>query len=242
MWIYGRRAVLEALQEGTAQRLMLAHGLQPSATKALEQAAKQAGVDVERVPRHQLDRSLGTTSHQGVVAELPEVTLSRLEDAQALARERDEPLLLVVLDQIQDPRNYGAIVRAAEVLGAHGVVTDDRNSAPITAVVVKAAAGATAHLPLIRVTNLVRFLKQLKDEGAWVYGADAGDAVTPGQLDWDRPLAIVIGSEGHGMRRLVGEQCDAKVHIPSSGQVASLNASVAAGILLYAAQEGRRGT
>lgn len=239
MWIYGRNAVLEALREGQVQSVLVAEGVQQGALKEFERAARSAGVRLERVPRIRLDQALKTTQHQGVAAQLPEVVTSALEDAFALAQKRGERLLLVLLDQLTDPRNVGAIIRSAEALGAHGVVMEGRRSAPITAVVVKTSAGATAHVPLIVVNNLPSTIAELKERGVWVYGADGAARTSPEQVDWQRDAALVIGSEGTGMRRLVRERCDDLVGIPLAGKVGSLNASVAAGILLYAVQQGR---
>src|SRR5690606_26167746 len=228
-----RNAVLEALREGQVTRVMVAKGIQPAAHKELLGAARRADAEFEEVPRIQLDQALRTTNHQGVAAELPEVKVAELSDAYALATQRHERLLLVFLDQLTDPRNVGAIIRSAEALGAHGVVMEERRSAPLTAVVVKASAGATSLIPIVVVTNLARTIEQLKESGVWVYGAaaaeDAGqDAAggataaaagnsgakgahkgghqqTPEQIDWDRDAALVIGSEGSGLRRLVRE-------------------------------------
>jgi 23S rRNA (guanosine2251-2'-O)-methyltransferase len=239
--IYGRNAVLEALKQGQTQRVLVARGVHPGLLAELRREAARAGADLEEVPRVQLDQALKTTQHQGVAAELPEVRSSQLEDAYALAEERGERLLLVLLDHLTDPRNVGAIVRSAEALGAHGVVTEERRSAPLSAVVVKASAGATSLLPVIVVKNLARTIDELKERGVWVYGAApaAAGAVAPEQVDWDRDAALVIGSEGSGMRRLVTERCDGLVTIPMTGRIGSLNASVAAGILLYAVARGR---
>ncbi|MDZ7707786.1 MAG: 23S rRNA (guanosine(2251)-2'-O)-methyltransferase RlmB [Trueperaceae bacterium] len=239
MWIYGRNPVLEALQQGQAERLVIAAGVKKGAVAELHKAARAAGVPVETVPRIELDRALGTTSHQGVAAELPELEHAPLEDALARATERDERLLLVLLDQVQDPRNYGAIIRSAEVFGAHGVVTETRRSAPLSAVVAKTAAGAASHLPLVQVANLPTLIRDLKRRNVWIYGADEGGETTPDRVDWDRDVALVIGSEGSGLRRLVGELCDERVAIPTKGRIGSLNASVAAGVMLYAVQSGR---
>lgn len=241
MLIYGRNAVLEALKQGQTQRVLVARGVHPGLLAELRREAARAGADLEEVPRVQLDQALKTTQHQGVAAELPEVRSSQLEDAYALAEERGERLLLVLLDHLTDPRNVGAIVRSAEALGAHGVVTEERRSAPLSAVVVKASAGATSLVPVIVVKNLARTIDELKERGVWVYGAApaAAGAVAPEQVDWDRDAALVIGSEGSGMRRLVTERCDGLVTIPMTGRIGSLNASVAAGILLYAVARGR---
>ncbi len=221
--------------------MLVAEGVQASALKEFERAARAAGVPLSRVPRIRLDQALKTTQHQGVAAQLPEVVTSTLDEAFGRAEARGEKLLLVLLDHLTDPRNVGAIIRSAEALGAHGVVTEERRSSPLSAVVVKASAGATAHVPLVTVTNLPSTIERLKEQGVWVYGADGAARTTPDQVDWDRPVALVIGSEGEGMRRLVRERCDETVAIPLTGKVSSLNAAVAAGVLLYAIQRGRQG-
>lgn len=239
MLIYGKNAVVEALQQGQAQRVMVARGVREGTVRELEKMAGRSQVPLERVPRIELDQALGTTSHQGVVAELPELAYAGDEEPFELAERRQERLLLVLLDHVQDPRNYGAIIRSAEVLGAHGVVTEERRSAPLSAVVAKTAAGATAHLPLVQVKNLARYLDGLKKRNVWIYGADSEATSRPEGVDWDRDAALVIGSEGSGLRRLVRDKCDELVGIETRGRVKSLNASVAAGILIYSVQSAR---
>lgn len=239
MYIYGKNAVIEALREGQATRLYLAQGLQPATAKDLEKVARQHDVAVEHIPRIQLDQLLKTTNHQGIVAELPELEFSDPETPFALAKERGERLLLILCDQLSDPRNYGAIIRSAEVLGAHGVVTEERRSAPLSAVAVKASAGAASYLPLVQVKNLPRYIDELKARNVWIYGATSEAANLPEQIDWDRDAALVIGSEGTGMRRLVRDKCDDAVTIPMKGRVGSLNAAVAAGILIYSVMRKR---
>lgn len=241
MLIYGRNAVLEALKQGQAETVLVAKGVHQKLLTELRREADRAGAVIKEVPRIQLDQALKTTQHQGVAAELPEVVTSDLEDALNLAKERGEHALLVLLDHLTDPRNVGAIVRSAEAFGAHGVVMETRRSAPLSAVVVKASAGATSLIPIVVVTNLARTIDELKGRGVWVYGAApaAEGTVPPHRVDWDRDAALVIGSEGTGMRRLVTERCDELVSIPMSGRIGSLNASVAAGVLLYAVTEAR---
>lgn len=238
MLIYGRQAVLEALLEADVQRLFIAKGMRKKELEEFERRAR-GRVPVVMVPRIELDQRLGTTRHQGVAAELPELSYADPEAPFKLAEKRGERLLLVLLDQIQDPRNYGAIIRSAEVLGAHGVVTEERRSAPLSAVVAKTAAGATAHLPPVQVKNLPRYMEALKARNVWLYGAAGEAEMHPAEVDWERPAALVIGSEGTGMRRLVRDRCDELLSIPMRGKVASLNASVATGILLYAVMEAR---
>lgn len=239
MLIYGKQAVTEALQEGSAERVFVAHGLAPGTVRELQTLARREGVAVEAVPRIDLDRALKTTRHQGIAAELPDLEYAPPDAPFRLAETRGEKPLLVLLDGVTDPHNYGAVVRSAEVLGAHGVVTEERRSAPLSAVVAKVSAGASSYLPLVQVKNLPRYMSELKNRGVWLYGAAGEAALRPEQVDWDRPAALVIGSEGSGMRRLVRESCDDLVAIPVRGRVASLNASVAAGVLLYAVLSSR---
>ncbi len=239
MLIYGRRPVLEALRGGAVERVLVARGVKAQVLGELRRAAERARVPLEEVPRIDLDRALKTTAHQGVAAEVPEPRSATLDEAFALAAKREERLLLVLLDHLTDPHNVGAIIRSAEVLGAHGVVTEARRSAPISAAVVKTAAGATSHLPLIQVPNLPQVIEELKQRNVWVYGTAADGSHLPEQVDWDRDAALVIGSEGEGLRRLVRERCDDTVRIPLRGRVGSLNASVAAGILLYSVVRAR---
>ena len=240
MLIYGKQAVTEALQEGGAERVFVAHGVQPGTLKQLQTLARKADADFQLVPRTQLDQTLKTTRHQGIAAELPDLTYAEPDAPFRLAEARGETPLLVLLDQITDPHNYGAIIRSAEVLGAHGVVTEERRSANLSAVVAKVSAGASSHLPLVQVKNLPRYMDELKAGGVWLYGASGEATLRPEQIDWDRPAALVIGSEGTGMRRLVRDKCDDLIAIEMRGKVASLNASVAAGILLYAVVGSRQ--
>ena len=239
MLIYGRNPVLEALREGNVERVYAARGIEQGFARDLEAAVKRADVILEWVPRIEMDRAVRTTQHQGVAAEVPDAVWSDLEDAFALAETRGEALLLVLLDGITDPHNFGAIIRSAEVLGAHGVVVEERRSAPLSPTVVKSSAGATAHLPVVQVKNLPRLIDDLKARNVWVYGAAGESAVALDRLDYRRDLAIVIGSEGDGLRRLVREKCDELVSIPSRGRVQSLNASVAAAILVHHAVSSR---
>ena len=239
MLIYGRNPVLEALRGGQVRRMFAARGIEARFARELEVAARQAGLELEWTPRVEMDQAVKTTQHQGVIAEIDDANWADLEDAFDLAANRGEQLLLVLLDGITDPHNFGAIIRSAEVLGAHGVIVEERRSAPLSPTVVKTAAGATSFLPVIQVKNLPRLMDDLKERGVWVYGA-AGEVKTSlSRLDFDRPLALVIGSEGEGMRRLVREKCDELVSIPTRGRVQSLNASVAAAILVYHALASR---
>ncbi len=236
MLIYGRNPVLEALREGRVEQVWVARGVEAWLLKELD----KLGASYQTVPRIQLDQMVRTTQHQGLVAEITELAYADLEDPFRLAKERGERVLLVVLDGITDPRNYGAIIRSAFALGAHGVVTEERRSAPLSALVMKASAGTASKIPLVQVKNIPRYLEQLKQQGVWVYGTIGKASKTNAELDYQRPLALVIGSEGEGMRRLVAEHCDELARIPLSEGAESLNAAVALGVVLYQAGINRR--
>ena len=189
--------------------------------------------------RRKLDNMSRTHAHQGVIAIAAVREYATVDDILGAARTRGEPPLVVVCDEISDPHNLGAIIRTAECAGAHGIIIPKRRSAGLTAVVGKTSAGAVAHLPVARVANLTALLKELKDDGLWIFGADAAGDRPLYEADLKGPAAIVIGSEGSGMSRLVAEQCDFKVSIPLRGQINSLNASAAAAVLLYEAVRQR---
>ena len=235
MWIYGRNPVLEALRAGRARRVLVARGVEGWLLKELE----RLGAPYTLVPRIELDTLLRTTHHQGIAAEVEDPPYASLEDALRLAASRKEPPLLVALDGVTDPRNYGAMIRSALALGAHGVVSEERRAAPLSPLALKASAGAALKLPVVKVKNLPRTLKALKEEGLWVYGLDVRGEKAPWELDYARPLVLVLGSQGEGMRRLVRETCDELFRIPIREEAESLNASVALGIALYQARLAR---
>jgi len=235
MWIYGRNPVLEALRAGRARRVLVARGVEGWLLKELE----RLGAPYTLVPRIELDTLLRTTHHQGIAAEVEDPPYASLEDALRLAASRKEPPLLVALDGVTDPMNYGAMIRSALALGAHGVVSEERRAAPLSPLALKASAGAALKLPVVKVKNLPRTLKALKEEGLWVYGLDVRGEKAPWELDYARPLVLVVGSEGEGMRRLVRETCDELFRIPIREEAESLNASVALGIALYQARLAR---
>ena len=232
--IEGRNAVLEALRSGaTLKRVQVARGIKADdAVREIMSLARSAGIPIEEVDRGVLDRASERGHHQGVAAIAPDFRYASL--AEVLARaEGKERSIIVALDHVTDPGNFGAVIRSAESAGADGVVVAERRSAPVTAVVHKASAGATSHLPVARVPNLVRALEELKQRGYWVAGASehARDSL------WDAPLdgriVLVLGSEGTGLSRLVSETCDFTVSIPLVGEVGSLNVAQAATVLLF---------
>ena len=238
--IEGRNAVIEALRAGTAiDKIYLQKGETDKTLGHIAAKARAAGTVVVEADRRKLDAMSRTHAHQGVIALAPVREYATVEDIFQSAADKGEPPLLVVCDELSDPHNLGAVIRTAECAGAHGVVIPKRRSAGLTAVVGKTSAGAVAHVPVARVPNLPALLKELKDRGVWVFGTAADGTTSLYDADLKGPAAIVIGSEGDGMGRLVRESCDFLVSIPMRGKLNSLNASAAAAILLYEAVRQR---
>ena len=240
--IEGRNAVIEALRAGTAiDKIYLMKGVSDSALGHIASAAREKGIVVVDADRHKLDNMSRTHAHQGVIALAAVREYASVDDILNAAREKGENPLIVVCDELSDPHNLGAVIRTADAAGAHGVIIPKRRSAGLTAVVGKTSAGAVAHVPVARVPNLPALLKELKEAGVWVFGTAADGATPLYQADLKGPAAIVIGSEGTGMGRLVAENCDFTVSIPMFGKINSLNASAAAAVLLYEAVRQRLG-
>ena len=238
--IEGRNAVTEALRCGTAiDKVYIAKGDTDAALGHIAAKARAAGAVVVDADRRKLDCMSRTHSHQGVIAVTAVREYVEVEDILQRARDRGEAPLIVVCDQLSDPHNLGAVIRTAECAGAHGVIIPKRRSAGLTAVVAKTSAGAVAYVPVARVPNLTKTLNDLKQQGVWVFGTAADGTTDLYNADLKGPAAIVIGSEGSGMSRLVAESCDFTVSIPMKGQINSLNASAAAAILLYEAVRQR---
>ena len=238
--IEGRNAVTEAIRSGTAiDKVYLAKGETDRTLSRIAADAKKAGAVVVEADRRKLDAMSLTHSHQGIIAVAAVRAYATVEDILSIAQARGEKPLLVVCDEISDPHNLGAIIRTAECAGAHGVIIPKRRSAGLTAVVAKSSAGAVSYLPVARVPNIPALLKDLKKQGIWVFGAAAEGTVPLYGADFKNAAAIVIGSEGDGMTRLVRENCDFLVSIPMKGRISSLNASAAAAILLYEALRQR---
>ena len=240
--IEGRNAVIEALRAGTAiDKIYLQKGETDKTLGHIASQARAAGTVVVEADRRKLDAMSRTHAHQGVIALASVREYVSVESILNTAREKGEAPLLVVCDEISDPHNLGAIIRTAYCAGAHGVIIPKRRSAGLTSVVAKTSAGAVSYLPVARVPNLPALLKDLKDQGVWVFGTAAGGTTDLYHADLKGPAAIVIGSEGEGMSRLVEENCDFLVSIPMKGGLNSLNASAAAAILLYEAVRQRMG-
>lgn len=238
MRIYGINAVSEALKAGRVVSLRVGQR-KDQRLQQLLRIAEQESVPVRRVRDDELDRESGGASHQGVIADVSERKLYELheliEEAQAAP-----PALIVVLDGIEDPHNFGAILRTCDAVGAHGVVRQTRHAAPLTGATSKASAGAVAHVKIADVVNIARAVDDLKEAGIWTVGL-AGDAPsTYDKMDFSLPTALVVGAEGTGLRRLVRERCDLLAAIPMKGQVDSLNVSVATGVVLFEALRQRQ--
>ena len=237
--LVGRNPIREALKSGAPlEKLLVAEGDLSGAARDIVRMAREAGVVVQFVERYRLDQIY--PAHQGLLAFRSARAYATIEDILARARERGEEPLVVVLDQVTDPHNLGAIIRSSECAGAHGVVIPERRAAGLTPACEKAAAGALAHLPVARVKNLNRALEELKRAGLWIVAAalEGENALT---ADLSGPLALVIGSEGEGISRLTLSLCDRRVTLPMLGNISSLNASVAAGVLLYQVVRARGG-
>ena len=240
--IEGRNAVTEAIRAGVSiDKIYLLKGEGDSALGHIASAAREQGVVVVNTDRRKLDAMSRTHAHQGVIALAAVRAYASVDDILAAAAAKNEPPLIVVCDELSDPHNLGAVIRTADAAGAHGVIIPKRRSAGLTAVVGKTSAGAVAHVPVARVPNLPALLRELKEAGVWVFGAAAEGTASLYHADLKGPAAIVIGSEGDGMGRLVRENCDFIVSIPMRGKINSLNASAAAAVLLYEAVRQRTG-
>ncbi|BDG07772.1 23S rRNA (guanosine(2251)-2'-O)-methyltransferase RlmB [Anaeromyxobacter paludicola] len=240
--LYGMNPVRELLRAGGEglSELWLAEGAERGRAFAeLERQGRAAGAKVRLAPRPKLDKLAGTGNHQGVVAVVADYRYRALEDLLDAAKASGRPPLLVVLDGIEDPQNLGAIIRSAYALGAHGVVIAKDRAVGVTGAAAKASAGAVEHCPVARVTNIAQTILALKEEGLWSVAAVAGGDADIASLDLSGPTALVIGSEGEGIRPLVRKNCDHLARIPMSGKLGSLNASAAAAVCLYEAARQR---
>lgn len=242
-YLYGRWAVLESLRAGRRpfEQLLLAEGIDEKGTVAtIVQQAQKNNVKIRRVPRRVLDDLAKNANHQGVALRAGDYPYVSMEQMLSHAAERDEKPLLLVLDLLKDPQNVGSLIRVADAVGVHGVIVQERRGVDITPSVVNASSGAVEHLHVAMVTNLVTALRGLKEENVWLAGLDIGpDAQTLDKVDLDMGLAIVLGSEGEGLRRLVRETCDLLITLPMRGHVQSLNVATAGAIALYAAWQAR---
>jgi len=239
----GIHAVKEALEAARPiEHVWIAKGRQDSRAEEIVQLARRSGVPLRFEERAHLDRIAGTRDHQGVVAVAAARAAATLEDILVNAnREKSRPGLIVLLDGVEDPQNLGAIIRTALAAGAHGVVIPERRAAGLTDTVARASAGALAHLPVAKVTNLARSMEQLKEAGYWLAGLDERAERSYSDLDFTSPTGIVLGGEGGGLHELTRKRCDLVVSLPTVGPVKSLNVSVAAGVVLFEALRQRQG-
>ncbi|MGE5405277.1 MAG: 23S rRNA (guanosine(2251)-2'-O)-methyltransferase RlmB [Candidatus Saccharibacteria bacterium] len=237
----GINSVLEALRSGRRKitTVYYVQGKSADGLKTIMGLAQKRGVPVKELARPEFDRMSRSDSPQGVLAEASAYPYFEIDDLLGDAAQKQESPFIIVLDGIEDPQNLGAVMRTAEVLGVHGVIVPKHNACDVTPAVVRASAGAAEHIKVVQVTNLVQALKYLKDRGVWIVGSDAAAQQSCFELDYPESLALVIGGEGRGIRRLVLENCDFKVKIPMKGRVSSLNASVSAAIVMAQAVRQR---
>ena len=232
--VAGRNAVFEALtSRRPVNKIYIKAGLQGGSLGKIIAEAQKSAVLIEYVQSEKLDRLAPGVRHQGIVALASPIAFSSLEDVLKRAAARNETPFLLLLDELQDPQNVGALIRSADAAGVHGVLLPKRRSCPLNMVVAKISAGAVNYVPVVQISNIVQTLCGLKEQGFWVVGADMDGAALYFDADLDRPIVLVIGAEGKGLGRLVKENCDMLVRIPMQGGVNSLNASAAGAILMY---------
>lgn len=239
--IEGRNAVIEAFRAGkTIDKLYILDGCQDGPISTIRREAKKKGALMKFVSRERLDQMSDTGKHQGVIAIAAAYNYSEMDDIFQLAKARDEDPFVFILDNIEDPHNLGAIIRTANLSGAHGVIIPKNRAVGLTATVAKASAGAINYTPVVKVTNIAKTIDDLKDKGLWFVCADMG-GTTMYKLNLKGPIGLVIGNEGSGVGRLVKEKCDMVASIPMKGDIDSLNASVAAGVLAFEIVRQRAG-
>lgn len=232
-FIFGRNSVLEALKANRSiNKILLLTGSHDGSVKEIVALARERKLRIEDVKIDKLNELTDGAKHQGVLAYVPPIAYAELEDLFALAKERDEEPFFVLLDEVQDPQNVGAILRTANATGVHGVLMPKKRACPLTSTVAKASAGAIEYVPVVQIGNVAQTLEKLKKMGLWIVGADmSGDNCF--QADLSGPIVLVVGNEGEGIGRLVKEKCDFLVSIPMKREIASLNVSVAGAIVMY---------
>ncbi|MGY0569386.1 23S rRNA (guanosine(2251)-2'-O)-methyltransferase RlmB [Bacillus safensis] len=232
-YVIGKNAVIETLKsDRELYKLWMAENTVKGQAQQVIELAKKQNITIQYVPRKKLDQMV-TGQHQGIVAQVAAYEYAELDDLYQIAEKRNEQPFFLILDEIEDPHNLGSIMRTADAVGAHGIVIPKRRAVGLTTTVAKASTGAIEHIPVAKVTNLSRALDEMKERGIWVTGTDASAKQDYRQFDGAMPLALVIGSEGKGIGRLIKEKCDFLIKLPMAGKVTSLNASVAAGLLMY---------
>ena len=231
--IFGRNAVIEALKAKRGiNRIIVSKGQQDQTAEEIIRMAREQGIPLQFMVRQKMDALAMGGRHQGVMAQAAPVPYVELEDILKKAEQKQEQPFLILLDELEDPHNFGALLRTADAVGAHGVLVPRRRSVPLNATVAKTSAGAVEYVPVARIGNVAQTLKRLKKEGFWVIGADM-DGKPYDETDLTGPVVLIIGSEGHGMTRLTKELCDIVVRLPMKGHINSLNASVAGAVLMY---------
>ena len=238
--IYGRQPVLEWLEFGLPiKQIILSRDAGGKSIHEILHIAEMQKIEIKRMHSAKLDQIAGTEKHQNILAQVKLPPYAEIDDIFSAAEKKQEPPLIAILDGVQDPHNLGAILRTADAAGIHGIILPKDKAVGITPTVVKSSAGAAAFVPVVPVTNLARAIAELKNRGLWISGAADAAEKSYIDIDFKGPSAIILGSEGKGMRRLVRESCDFLLHIPMQGRVSSLNVSVAAGLLFYEARRQR---
>lgn len=239
--VSGKNPVLEALRSGRdMNKVWVAEGVKKAGIAELLQLAKEAGIIVQFVPKSKVDQLTDGANHQGVAASVAAYRYAEIDELFEQAASRNEDPFFLILDELEDPHNLGSILRTADATGVHGVIIPKRRAVGLTAVVAKTSTGAIEHVPVARVGNLAQTVEDLKKRGVWIAGTDAKGSADYRRMDAKLPLAIIIGSEGKGMSRLLKEKCDFLYNMPMVGHVTSLNASVAAAILMYEVLRNRQ--
>lgn len=232
-YIIGKNPVIEALKsDRDVNKILIAEGSQKGQMQQVIGLAKEKNVLVQFVPKKKIDQ-LTEGNHQGVVAQVAAYQYAEIDDLFEAAEKKNEAPFFILLDEIEDPHNLGSIMRTADAVGAHGIIIPKRRAVGLTSTVAKASTGAIEYIPVVRVTNMARTIDDLKDRGVWIAGTDAKGKEDFRSFDGTIPLGLVIGSEGKGMGRLIRDKCDFLIHLPMKGHVTSLNASVAAALLMY---------
>jgi 23S rRNA (guanosine2251-2'-O)-methyltransferase len=239
--LYGRNPVIEALTAGVPiEKVIILFGVKGPVIDTIRTLARERNVPCIEMDKQKFHDITKDTAAQGVVALVTSKKYSEIEYLLAVARELKQKPFLLILDEIEDPQNLGAMIRTAECAGVHGVIIPKHHAASVNHTVSKASAGATEHMAIAKVTNIAVTMDQLKEAGLWMVGTDMGAGKTYDQIDYSMPVALVIGNEGSGMRRLVKEKCDFLVRIPMFGKIQSLNASVAAALVMYEVVRNRK--
>ncbi|PLR65802.1 MULTISPECIES: 23S rRNA (guanosine(2251)-2'-O)-methyltransferase RlmB [Bacillaceae] len=232
-YIIGRNTVIEALKSTrNVYKIFMAENSVKGQAQQITVLAKEKGVTIQTVPKKKIDQMV-EGNHQGVVAQVAAYEYAEVDDILKAAEDKNEAPFILLLDEIEDPHNLGSIMRTADAVGAHGIIIPKRRAVGLTAAVAKSSTGAIEYIPVARVTNMARAIEELKERGVWIVGTDAKGSDDYRSMDGKMPLGLVIGSEGKGIGRLIKEKCDFLVNLPMAGQVTSLNASVAASLLMY---------